>query len=200
MMTQLTLIATKTSHFARKARIVLHELGLDFELQMVHDLFNSHPTTYGGNPLMQVPTLLDGDTWFSEADQIARHLVTSRVPRDPLNVLNPKSNDCKQLVVLNGIMAHEATIVLARAGGGMSNVMDHTWSRKLARAVGSGLGWLDQQIESDRVGFDYLDVTTVCMWHHHLHFDLIPGLPAFPRLAARVARFSNRPSVLRTAP
>lgn len=154
---------------------------------------------YGQNPLLRVPTLVDGDLWIPESDHIARYVVTALVTEDPLNVLTPTTAELKQLAVLNGIMAHEVTIIMATHGG-MSDVMTHTYFQKLAKAMTSGLLWLDRDLDTERKTFNYIDVATLCMWQHLLHYRTLCGLQSFQRIAHRVARFSDRQSVVDTLP
>lgn len=194
-----TLLGTPLSHFTRKVRIVLHELDILFEFELVRNLLELDAAGYGQNPLMRVPTLIDGDIRIIESDHIARHIITTRAPHDPLNVLAPSIADLNRLAVLNGIMGHEVTIILA-ARGGLSDAMRHTYFQKLEHAITSGLSWLDQELDPRREGFDYVDVVTVCMWEHLVHYGIVPGLQSFHRIAERVARFASRDSVARTAP
>lgn len=194
-----TLLGTPLSHFTRKVRILLHELEIPFELELVRNLLEADAAPYGGNPLMRVPTWIDGDLLLIESDHIARHIVATRAPHDPLNVLAPGIADLNRLAVMNGIMAHEVTIILA-ARGGLADVMAHTYFQKLCHAIDSGLSWLDRTLESERESFHYVDVVTICMWDHLNHYRLVPGLESFQRIAERVARFSMRESVARTTP
>jgi glutathione S-transferase len=198
-MQKLTLVGTPLSHFTRKIRILLHELGIPFHFEVARNLLEMDAARYGQNPLMRVPTLIDGDLWLIESDHIARHIVATRAPHDPCNVLTPAAVDLNRLAVVNGIMAHEVTIILA-ARGGLDDVMSHTYFQKLGNAITSGLTWLDRQIDSERESLDYVDVATICMWDHLVHYALIPGLQSFQRITERVARFSARDSVAQTTP
>jgi hypothetical protein len=38
------------------------------------------------------------------------------------------------------------------------------------------------------------------MWDHVTHYQLVPGLDGYPRIAARAARFADREAVARTTP
>jgi glutathione S-transferase len=198
-MGKLVLIGTPLSHFTRKVRIALHELEIPFDFEPVNNLLEADATRYGQNPLMRVPTLIDGDRWLIESDHIVRHVIATRAPHDPLNALTPTIDDLNQLSVLNGIMAHEVTLILA-ARGGLADVMVHTYFQKLSHAITSGLSWVDQTLDSEREGFNYVDVVTICMWEHLVHYGTVPGLQSFQRIAERVARFSTRDSVARTTP
>jgi glutathione S-transferase len=198
-MQKLILIGTPLSHFTRKIRILLHELGIPFDFELARNLLEADAARYGQNPLMRVPTLIDGDLWVIESDHIARHIVMTRAPHDPFHVLTPAVADLNRLAVINGIMAHEVTIILA-ARGGLTDVMSHTYFQKLGSAITAGLTWLDRDIDSGRESFDYVDVATICMWEHLVHYAIIPGLHGFQRIAERVARFSTRQSVAHTTP
>ena len=83
----LRLFATPLSHFARKVRILLAELELDHELVWTENLLSEDPADFGGNPILRIPTLVDGDTWVVESDQIARYLVERHDPADRFGVL-----------------------------------------------------------------------------------------------------------------
>jgi glutathione S-transferase len=194
----LKLVGTPLSHFTRKVRIVLHELDLPFVFEPVTDLLSTQSERYR-NPLLRVPALIDGGQTLIESDHIVRHIVATRAPGDPLNVLSPDVDDLNRLAVLNGIMQHEVTLILA-ARGGLDEAMQHGYFLKLREAMSSALAWLDAGLEEERQSFDYVDVATVCMWQHLLHYGSVPALDRFARIARRVARFASRSSVARTAP
>lgn len=197
-MSNLRLYGTPLSHFTRKIRIVLDELGMPFELVRAPDLLAASPSTYGANPLLRVPTLVDGGTTVFESDHIARYLVRTYDPADRLSVLEPGVASMNRLAVLNGIMAHEVTLILARRGG-LEDLDGVAYFRKLRASIASGLAWLDREIDPDADRFDYVDVVTICMWDHVNHYQLVPDLDRFPRASARVARFATRDSVQRSA-
>src|SRR5512143_2648977 len=64
----LRLYGTPLSHFTRKIRILLAELGVVFEFVRPASILDASPTTYGNNPLMRVPTLAHGDITVIESD------------------------------------------------------------------------------------------------------------------------------------
>jgi glutathione S-transferase len=194
----LKLVGTPLSHFTRKVRVVLYELEIPFVFEPITDLLATQAAQYL-NPLLRVPALLDGEHTLIESDHIVRHIVTTRAPADGLNVLAPGVDDLNRLAVLNGIMQHEVTLILA-ARGGLEDAMRYEYFRKIGAAVGSGLAWLEGEIEDERDTFSYVDIATVCMWQHLVHYATVPGLDGFPRIARRVARFAARSSVARTAP
>jgi glutathione S-transferase len=59
-MPALQLIGTPLSHFTRKIRVLLAELGVEFEFVRAPGVLAPATASYGGNPLLRVPTLVDG--------------------------------------------------------------------------------------------------------------------------------------------
>jgi glutathione S-transferase len=195
----LALFGTPLSHFTRKVRIVLHEFAIPFEFQPVESLLTEEAGGYGFNPLMRIPTLVEGDLRLIESDYIARYLTETRAPHDPLDVLRPSYADLNRLAVINGIMAHEVTLLLA-ARGGLTEMGDSTYGHKLLCAIASGVAWLDGSIEAGRSSFNYVDVALISMWQHLRCYRNDTHLLAADRITERVARFSDRESVSCTAP
>jgi glutathione S-transferase len=195
----LQLIGTPLSHFTRKVRILLAEIGVGFEFVRAPGVLAPSPATYGGNPLLRVPTLVDGEVTLIDSDHIARHVVRAHAPDDRLGVRSESARDLNRLAVINGVMANEVVVILARRGG-LADIDGVAYFRKLISAIDLALAQLDGETEPDAAGFDYRDVAAICMWQHLLHYELRPDLERYTRLAARVARFADRPSVASTTP
>jgi glutathione S-transferase len=193
------LIGTPLSHFTRKIRIVLAELGVAYDHVRPPGVLATSPDSYGGNPLMRVPALVDGDTTVIESDHIARYLVRRHDPEDRLGVGRDDARALNRLAMVNGVMANEVVLILAKRGG-LADIDGVVYFRKLQAAIDRALGWLDERVEVDADGFDYGDIATICMWQHIGHYQLRPDLDRYARLAARVARFADRPSVASTTP
>lgn len=198
-MASLQLIGTPLSHFTRKIRILLAELGIEFDFVRAPGVLAAAPATYGGNPLMRVPALVDGEATLIDSDHIARYLVRKHDPTDRLGVCRDGARDLNRLAVVNGIMANEVVLILAKRGG-LTDVEGVAYFRKLAAAIDHGLVWLDEDADVEAASFDYGDIATVCMWQHINHYELRPDLARHARIAARVARFQDRPSVASTTP
>jgi glutathione S-transferase len=191
------LYATPLSHFSRKIRILLAELHVPFEWVRTPGVMDASTATYGDNPLMRIPTLVDGDHTVIESDHIARYVVANYDPRDWFEVASVEVDALNRLAVANGVMANEVTILLAKRGG--LDITGAVYFAKLLTAIEQGLAWLDARIAAD-VPFDYRDIALICMWQHVEHYQLVPALERFPRIAARVAMFGDRPSVATTTP
>lgn len=198
-MSSLQLIGTPLSHFTRKIRILLAELGVEYEFMRAPGVLAPEPTSYGGNPLMRVPALVTGGATLIESDHIARHLVRNHDPGDRLGVCSERVRDLNRLALANGVMANEVVLILARRGG-LTDIDGVAYFRKLAAAIDHALAQLDADTEVDAAGFDYGDIATICMWQHLQHYQLRSDLDRHRRIAARVARFADRPSVASTTP
>jgi len=187
------LVGTPLSHFTRKIRILALELGIELDMQWSPGVLAPPGAAYGDNPLLRVPALVDGDITVLDSDHIARYLVARFDGADRLGVRSERVADGNRLAVIGGIMADEVTLLLAaRAGGDVST----GYFAKRRDAITRGLAWLDANVGTG--DFDYRDIALVCMWQHLAHYRLV-SLDA-PEVAARVARFADRPSVARTTP
>ena len=67
-----TLHGTPLSHFTRKIRILLAELGVAYDFVRARSVLATTPEAYGDNPLMRVPTLVQDGVMLIESDHIAR--------------------------------------------------------------------------------------------------------------------------------
>ena len=195
------LVGTPLSHFTRKVRIVAAELAIPIDFQTLPattGVMTATADAYASNPLMRVPVLVDGELRLIESDHIARYLVGKLDPADRLGVRSENPEHLNRLAVLNGVMANEVVLILAKRGGleGIENVV---YFQKLISAIDGALAWLDARTDPDAPGFDYRDITTICMWQHIGYYALRP-LDAYSRLAARVAKFAKRPSVVPSTP
>ncbi len=65
-------MATRRSHFARKVRLLLLATKAPHELEWVNDVAALFASP---NPLMKVPTLLDGEIVVFDSDHIAAYVV-----------------------------------------------------------------------------------------------------------------------------
>ncbi len=193
------LYATPLSHFARKIRILLAELGVPFETIRGQTVMATTPDTFGENPLMRLPTLVHDGRTVIESDHIARYLVGQFDPEDRFRVRSEDVDDMNRLAVVGGIMDNEVVILLAKRGG-VTDIEGITYFRKLLAAIDKGLAWLDAAIDPDAGDFDYRDIATICMWQHIVHYQVAKNLERYPRIAARVARFADRPSIASTTP
>jgi glutathione S-transferase len=62
---------TPLSHFTRKIRILLDELDVPFEMVWAPGVLADGTAAFGDNPLMRVPTLVDGAVTVIDSEHIA---------------------------------------------------------------------------------------------------------------------------------
>src|SRR5688572_19364517 len=96
---------TPRSHFSRKVRILVDAWKLEVELLDVGNVASMGSEAFGPNPLMKVPTLVDGSSSIIDSDHIAQYLVRRHDPQDAFGVL---TNDVELLnarAIMNGVMA-----------------------------------------------------------------------------------------------
>ena len=217
-MTQPILFATPLSHFARKVRIVLAELEVPFELRFVPNLLSSDPADFGGNPILRIPTLLHGERWIIESDQIVRYIVETWDPGDRLGCLALDPEQRNVLSILNALMSAEVELILS-ARSGIENVNSLPFFQRYHAVMEHCLVWLETHGRHQWLGaddaddaketgakpkrkraFSFLDVTLVAAWEHFNDRQLVPNVERFPWLAERVALFAERPSVAPSSP
>jgi glutathione S-transferase len=198
-MSNLRLVGTPLSHFTRKIRILLAEFEVPFEFDRSPGVLAPPGAAYGDHPLQRVPVLFHGPVTLIESDYIARYLVSQFDPADRFSVRSEHVADLNHLAVVNGIMNNEVVLILAKRAG-LTQLEDVAYFRKLIGAIDSGLTWLDTNIDLDRDSFDYRDIASICLWQHLIHYRMAADPARYPRLAARVTRFGERPSVAGTTP
>ncbi|HUS30499.1 MAG TPA: glutathione S-transferase family protein [Kofleriaceae bacterium] len=193
----LKLHGTPLSHFTRKVRILLGELGVQYEMVWLPSVMASSPGVFGDNPLMRVPTLVDGDRMLIESDHIARYIVGRYDAADWFGVKSDDPSAMNLLAVANGIMSNEVVIILAQRGG-LEDIDSVAYFRKLKAAMEEGLAWLDRNLKLD-APMTYVDITLISMWQHLHHYKIMP-LERYPRIVERVGQFLARPAVAATTP
>jgi glutathione S-transferase len=191
------LVATPLSHFGRKIRILLAELEVPFEWVRPDGVMKATPAHYGDNPLLRVPTLIDGDVTLIESDHIARYVVGQHDPADRFGVRSEAIDDLNALAVMNGIMANEVVVILAKRGG-LADADRVVYFQKLLAAIEHGLTWLEPRVGQGAL--TYRDIVLVSMWQHLAHYGLVADLERWPRIAGRSAELMARPSIATTAP
>lgn len=189
------LVYTPRSHFSRKVRLLADALGLELELVDAGNVARGEATGFGANPLMKVPTLVDGARRVFDSDHIAAWLVRGHDPADRFHVLTTDTDVLNARAVMNGMMAAEVELILAeRTGLGTG----HPRFDKMRAALAQGLDWLESNDGLFARAPDYLGFHLVAMWDH-LAFYRTATLDR-PRLQARVAAYAQWPFVARSRP
>ena len=187
---------TPRSHFSRKVRILLGALDVPCELVDAGNAADADPTMFGANPLMKVPTLLDGERVVYESDHIAAYLVRKLDPADRFGVLTSDMDTINARSVMNGVMAAEAELILAERTG--MDTSAHRRFDKMRDAIRLGLEWLEARHALFQEQPDYLNFHLVSAWDHLVLYDLFRL--EYPRLQMQAARFADIPYIVATKP
>jgi len=190
------LFYTPRSHFSRKVRILLDAWSVPATLVDVGNVADRSAAVFGANPLMRVPTWVDGDTWLIDSDHIARYLARRHDPEDTFGVLTEDVSQLNLRAVMNGVMASEVELILARRTGIDTEVLPRF--DKIKSAITQGLEWLEAHAAFFPEQPSYAGFHLVCLWDHLLLYDLVPL--EHPRLQAVASRISSLPFVARSAP
>lgn len=173
------LVATPTSHFARKVRLLLDHYGLEYTLVDAGNVAEFSEDKFSGNPLMLVPVLVDEDLTLFDSDNIAAYLVHKHDPHDRYGVLTTDVAALNARAVLNGMMLAEARLVLGERTGLKTN--NQPFFDKSRAVFAKGFEWLNANLDlfnADKPG--YLDFHLISSFDHMECFDLArpdqPGL------------------------
>lgn len=173
------LVATPTSHFARKVRLLLDHYGLEYTLVDAGNVAEFSEDKFSGNPLMLVPVLVDEDLTLFDSDNIAAYLVRKHDPHDRYGVLTTDVAALNARAVLNGMMLAEARLVLGERTGLKTN--NQPFFDKSRAVFAKGFEWLNANLDlfnADKPG--YLDFHLISSFDHMECFDLArpdqPGL------------------------
>lgn len=187
---------TPRSHFARKVRILLRALQLEVELLDAGNAGDSDPARFGPNPLLKVPTLVDGDRVVFESDHIAAYLVRRFDPDDRFGVLSTDVDALNLRAVMNGVMAAEAELILAERSG--TDTRAHRRFDKLRAGMQHGMAWLEAHHAALPHAPSYLAFHAVALWDHLQLYGLLEG--EFPHLRTRVSEWSDIPWIAESRP
>lgn len=195
------------SPFARKVRVVLAELGLDYEADILDGL---RPTSSPPGPTIAVPVLEDGPLRLWESDLIVDYLLrtypaarpaagSARPPLSPW-MARPERH-WQDMTVLATIATCATSIVNLRLmqPDGVTPASSGYMARQKAR-VENCLDWLETQVTGDGFApgwFSIMDVAFVCP----IAFCDARGVMPWrgrPKLDALYDRCRMRPSLLTT--
>jgi len=138
------LYLTPLSHFSRKCRIVLREIGLACEESYVPNLLSADPADFGGNPILRVPVLRDGPHWVIESDQIVRYLLESYDHgRDRFAFFSMSTAQRNALSIVSAVMGAEVELILSKRSGLAEHAGGIYFSR-YREVIVHGLAWLER--------------------------------------------------------
>lgn len=197
------IVGRSSSHFTRVACLFAEELGVPWTLDVVHDLTSETPATFGGNPALKIPTLVEGDVSLFGTENICRRLVELCAHRD--DVVLPEALTSPLLRNAQELTWHAMAAQVQLVFGTVVHALpaDDGYFRKAAAGLTSSLAWLDQHLAAVLAALpprrlSLLEVTLFCLVEH-LAFRRTVSLEPLANLRAFAAEFSRRPSASRTA-
>ncbi|TDF41533.1 glutathione S-transferase family protein [Alteromonadaceae bacterium M269] len=186
---------TPRSHFSRKVRILLRAMEIDVELVDVGNVADGHDI-FGSNPLMKVPTVVDGELDVFDSDHIAQYLVRKYTPDDKFSVFTTDVMELNARAVINGAMSAEVELLLAERTG--LDTGKHQRFDKIKASIVNGLMWLESHADVFPEKPSYLGFHLVSMWDHLKLYGLVQL--DYPQLKEKVERISKEPFVSESMP
>lgn len=194
------------SHFTRKVRVILQELGLPFQFVPTTSLLDATPGSFGDNPLLLIPVLEDGAYRLVESDLICEYLL-ERYGKNKISFY-PTDGDLtmhkQRLAVMNGGMSSGAVIMRARRSQ-IPNFEQYSYFEQNRAAILSSLAWLDKDL-GGRVAYSaqgeltMLEITLLCYVEWALFREMVPNLASYPNLVKFQAHWGERASFAATRP
>lgn len=190
------LVYTPRSHFARKVRILLDAWAESVDLVDAGNVGAMDAEAFGGNPLMAVPVLLDDGHVLFDSDTIAHYLVRKRGGADTFQVLTTDVNTLNARAVMNGVMAAEVEVVLAKRSG--IDVDKYPRFAKKHATIRRGLEWLEANAHLFEGEPTYAGFHLVAMLDHLVACRMAEL--EHPRLQSQLARYSAIAFVRKSRP
>lgn len=192
------LYATPLSHFSRKVRFLFDYYSIPYESIDVGNVAEGKFEKFGNNPLSRVPVLEDGENWLIESDYIAEYLAQKFDPLDSLEVKSKNIFDLNARAILNGIMAEEVKVLIAKRM--QVPIESYDYFDRAIEAMRGGLDWLENNSEKFSASSPkYRELHLVCLFEHIAYYDLIP-LNQYQKLNRVVAEVSSLAWVKKSAP
>ncbi len=204
-MSALRLTGRSSSLFTRVAAMFAHELGLPFELEVVHDLSGVDATRFGGNPLLKVPTLHVGPDSVFGTENICRTLVElAGRAGDPRIALAENITDLVVRSAQELVWSAMHAQVQLRMGLAVAKLpADNVFFVKATASLTGALAWLDERLD-DVLGrlpaareLSLFEVTLFSLVEHVAFLPTVP-LPPYATLRRFAAGFGERDSARRT--
>lgn len=205
------LLYTTGSPFARIVRVILDELGLEYEHCKANpDTESNIRAKY--TPTLQVPTFWDGDVHLWESGLIVEYLLsTYSVPVDkdpPLAsaISRPDHYWHDQLVAASIQTLGTSATTIGQMKWGGTLIDDSDYLTVCAQQFPYLLGWLEKQISGSGEGFQpgylsFQDIALGCHLDYVLNqpIDIDPQIEKFPNLENLLSRLHERASFMNNA-
>lgn len=199
---KMKLFSSNTSPFARKVRVVIAELGLDGLVEeMMTDTAGGDPAFLATNPLAQIPALITekGES-LPGSDLIIEYLQTRGGTLTSLPRGSARWPRLKRRNLAEGIL--EAAVSMLLESRRPDGEQSPAWIARKAEAVGRSLDVLEA--EADQLLTETPSVVEIgvgcALGYLDFRFASHDWREGRPNLAAWHSVFSERPSMLKTAP
>lgn len=196
------LYCSKTSPYARKVRVVAHELGLSDLIEEIHcDPFEPSPELLAANPLSRIPTLITekGES-LPDSSLIIEYLQTRGRGLTALPRGSRRWAALRRQHVAEGVInAAFATVVEKRRPEGIRHV---AFLDRQAEVIRRAIAVLDLEAgELSNEGAGIVEITTaVALAYLDLRMPYIEWRKAHDPLQRWFAGFALRPSMVATEP
>lgn len=166
-----------TSPYVRLIRVLAQELSLPCDFKQISSVLSQDvdeaKQVDEHNPLMKVPTLVDGDTRVIESRIIANYLMRKAKKTGSKSAIKTDLNDEEEnlLSIIYGISDSVLLIYIMGRVNPDVDVSQGYFARSTQR-IESGLSYLDEHLSSDR-DFGLVEITLICI------LDFIKGTKVY---------------------
>lgn len=200
------LLFTAGSPFARAIRIILDEIGLEYE-RHEEIAMPSAKQRAAATPTLQVPTFWDGDLTLWESGTIAEYLLSTypqRIANDPPLASHAFRSDAlwQDKLIFSTIQTFgtAATTISQMTWTGVS-VEGNAHLQRSAEKLNHILGWLETQLSQNSLGFmpDCISIQDIFLAAHVRFVQARPlgielGLDRYGKLSTLLQRLDERTS------
>lgn len=199
------LLYSNGSPYARRVRIVMLELGLDFEPD-IYDAVRPIDDIQPHNPALQVPVLYDGERHLFGSNLILQYLFdkyrtvsaqTADIPLAP-SLTRPERH-WDDALILTAIESLADAIVNVRF---MMGGQEASFLSRQRHRIGSCLDWLEQRVTPEGFWpgtFSAMDINLMCPLLYGEKRDTFEFRTGrWPRVVDMIVRWQDRPSVRAT--
>lgn len=182
------LYGTYPSHFTRKVRIGLHELGVPFTFETLTGINETGAQHFADNPLHRFPVLVEGSQRLWESDLICSYLSENySSSKTRFDTLHLPIDELQLLAVMNGAMACGVQLIRIRRSE-IPIPQNFMKFRQDQQALVESLEWLDRWMVTGGVNLGsasqstIVEVTLMCLLEWAVFREMIPSLASYPHL------------------
>ncbi len=198
---------TPPSHFTRKVRVLLQELGQTYEFVRLQNILAVGAGEFAENPLHLFPVLIDGKNRLFDSDAICEYLVEQYGAGTKISSFFPapgnKTHDRQRLVMINGAMSAGVSVIRARRSG-VENWKDYPWLRQEMQAITAAAEWLEKDLGAQESYYPgrltVLDIALQCFLEWAEYREMITDWSTLPCLKSFKERHASRASFACTHP